>query len=60
MKHIKKGSKTFKEVYNNARQPLDESVSKFHTSFVREYRSGKRYSFKEWLDVMVELIDILD
>jgi hypothetical protein len=52
--------KSFKDAYNSARQPLDESVSKFNTSFSREYRSGRRHSFKEWLGVMVELIDILD
>lgn len=42
---------------------LNESssnLSKFCREFSRYYRSGRKYSFKEWIDVMSDLYDILD
>jgi|TARA_B100000035_G_scaffold274219_1_gene250475 hypothetical protein len=35
-------------------------LSKFYREFSRYYRSGRKYSFREWIDVMGDLYDILD
>jgi len=37
-----------------------EDINSFNSKLRKEYRSGKRYSFKEWIKVMMDLLDELD
>ena len=37
-----------------------EDINSFNSKLRKEYRSGKRYSFKEWVKVMMDLLDELD
>jgi hypothetical protein len=39
---------------------LNESYAKFYIEFGRVYRSGKKYSAKQWIGVMRDLLDYLD
>ena len=41
-------------------QFVKEDINSFYPILRRYYRSGKRYSFKEWVNVMQELLDELD
>ena len=37
-----------------------EDINTFYSKLRRHYRSGKRYSFREWVKVMMDLLDELD
>jgi hypothetical protein len=39
--------------------PLNEDINKFISKFRRMYLSGKVMKFREWIDVMDDLIDEL-
>ena len=39
---------------------VKEDINKFFSKTRTIYRSGKRYSFKEWINLMKELLDELD
>ena len=49
--------KSFQEFMLNE---SSKDLGKFYREFSRYYRSGQKYSFKEWIDVMSDLYDILD
>ena len=40
--------------------PLNEDINRFISKFRRMYLSGKLMKFREWIDVMDDLLDDLD
>lgn len=36
---------------------VKEDINKFFSKFRIEFRSGRRYSFKEWVNVMMDMLD---
>ena len=50
-------NKTYEEFILNE---SSGNLGKFYREFGRYYRSGRKYSFKEWLGIMSNLYDILD
>ena len=40
--------------------PLNEDINKFISKFRRMYLSGRLMKFREWIDVMDDLLDDLD
>jgi len=49
--------KTYKEFLLNEGS---SDLPQFQREFNRYYRSGKKLSFKEWMSVMSDLLNILD
>ena len=41
-------------------QFMKEDINSFYSKLRKHYRSGKRYSFNEWIKVMMDLLDELD
>ena len=41
-------------------QFVKEDLNSFYSKLRKHYRSGKRYSFDEWIKVMMDLLDELD
>tara|TARA_R100000081_G_scaffold47158_1_gene22290 strand:- start:221 stop:481 length:261 start_codon:yes stop_codon:yes gene_type:complete len=39
---------------------IKEDLNKFYSKTRKVYRSGKRYTFKEWISVMMEIMDELN
>ena len=55
-----KGRKSFDKFFNEKEfQLLIENYSQFITKFRRYYTSGQRYTFREWLNIVGELLDTL-
>jgi hypothetical protein len=59
-----RGGLEYQEVLGRAREKaegnLKEDINRFYSRLRTEYRSGKRYSFKEWISVLRDLMDELD
>jgi len=36
---------------------VKEDINRFFSKFRMEYRSARRYSFKEWVNVMMDMLD---
>lgn len=45
---------------NQQEQLVKEDINSFYSKLRKHYRSGKRYSFNEWVKVMMDLLDELD
>ena len=43
-----------------AEENIQEDLNKFFSKTRTLYITGRRYSFKEWIDVMIDLLDELD
>ena len=45
---------------NQQEQFVKEDLNKFYQKTRSAFRSGKRYSFKEWINLMIDLLEELD
>lgn len=61
---LMRGGLEYQEVLGRAREKaegnLKEDINRFYSRLRTEYRSGRRYSFKEWISVLRDLMDELD
>ena len=61
---LMRGGLEYQEVLGRAREKaeanLKEDINKFYSRLRTEYRSGRRYNFKEWISVVRDMIDELD
>jgi len=48
------------DIINDTDDIIKEELNKFYSKTRAAYRSGKRYSFKEWVSVMLDIMDELD
>jgi len=56
----KKPSKSFRNFVNaQERQLLNENYEKFVVKFRRYYRTGQKQTFRQWLNIVGELLDEL-
>jgi predicted DNA-binding protein (UPF0278 family) len=52
--------KTYNRFSQESENLINEDLNKFLNKFRQQYRSGRKYSFREWLDVFSDLIEELD
>lgn len=61
---LMRGGLEYQEVLGRAREKaegnLKEDINKFYSRLRTEYRSGRRYNFKEWISVVRDMMDELD
>jgi len=61
---LMRGGLEYQKVLGKAKEQsegnLKEDINRFYSRLRTEYRSGKRYSFKEWISVVRDLMDELD
>ena len=56
----KKPSKSFRNFVNaQERQLLNENYEKFVVKFRRYYRTGQLLTFREWINIVGDLLDTL-
>ena len=54
------GGLEYQKLHNTKECFVKEDLNKFYSKTRTAYRSGKRYTFKEWISVMVEIMDELN
>ena len=47
----------YQKIHNTQECFVKEDLNKFYSKTRTAYRSGKRYSFKEWINVMMDILD---
>ena len=52
--------KTYNHFTLESEAILNEDINKFLIQFRQHYRSGRKYSFKEWLSLMSDMVEDLD
>lgn len=52
--------KTYNDFADNADDFISEDLNKFLYKFRQYYRSGQKYSFREWIHAFDDLIHELD
>ena len=52
--------KSYNHFSHESQNLLTEDLNRFVTRFRQYFRSGKKYSFREWMNEVGELMDELD
>jgi len=52
--------KSYNHFSNETQNLLNEDLNRFTTKFRKYYRSGRKYSFREWVNIFADLIEELE
>ena len=52
--------KSYNHFSHDSENLLNEDLNRFVTKFRQHYRSGKKYSFREWMSIFSDLIEELE
>tara|TARA_R100000030_G_scaffold100999_1_gene95676 strand:- start:2111 stop:2272 length:162 start_codon:yes stop_codon:yes gene_type:complete len=52
--------KSYNHFSHTTENLVTEDLNRFVTKFKRYYRSGRKYSFREWMDIFSDLIEELE